>query len=261
MPDSWDPEVYERFKAERTQPFDDLLALVDPAPGGAAVDLGCGTGELTRRLHEHLGAATTLGVDSSAEMLGRSEAFAGGGVSFSRADIGTFVGPDGFDVVLANAALHWVPDHRDVLARWVASLRPGGQLAVQVPANADHASHLLVAEVAAEEPFASALVAPLRPDPVAMNVLRPEEYALVVHDLGATRQHVRLQVYAHMLPSTAAVADWTAGTTLTRVRDVLPDELWDAYLERYRSRLVEVLGERSPFLYPFKRILLRARFG
>ena len=46
--DTWDPEKYARFAAERSRPFFDLLDLVTPIPGGRAVDLGCGPGELTR---------------------------------------------------------------------------------------------------------------------------------------------------------------------------------------------------------------------
>jgi len=50
MRDTWDPAQYERFAAERNAPFFELLALVQPVPGGQAVDLGCGTGTLTAAL-------------------------------------------------------------------------------------------------------------------------------------------------------------------------------------------------------------------
>ena len=36
-------------------------------------------------------------------------------------------------------------------------------------------------------------------------------------------------------------------------------ETFDAFVDRYRARLVEVLGDHSPYLYTFKRILLWAR--
>src|SRR4051794_23858151 len=113
----WDPGQYERFKAERSRPFFDLLALVGRAPGGRAVDLGCGTGELTRELHRHLQAAETLGLDSSPEMLARSAAFAGGGLAFQQGDLATFADEDHWDVVFSNAALHWTGDHPALLAR------------------------------------------------------------------------------------------------------------------------------------------------
>src|SRR5262249_4128181 len=93
--DGWNPDQYARFGAERSQPFYDLLDLVREGPagggrgprGGRIVDLGCGTGELTRVLHERLGAAETVGLDSSPAMLARSAAVAGGGLRFEAGDI------------------------------------------------------------------------------------------------------------------------------------------------------------------------------
>ncbi len=265
--DTWDPATYDRFKAERTQPFLDLLALLAPFPSAPrVVDLGCGTGELTRLLHDRIGAARTLGIDRSPAMLAEAGPRAvdepGHHLSFALGDLAAWDGEgegEDTDLVLANAALHWVPDHPGVLARWTAALAPGGQLAVQVPANADHPSHTLIAELVTEEPFVSALTAPVDPDPVAVNVLRPEQYAELLGDLGYEAQHVRLQVYAHHLAGTAAVADWTAGTTMTRVRAVLPADLLPEFDARYRARLVAVLGDRQPYLYPFKRILFWGR--
>ena len=46
----WDPKQYHKFQAERSTPFFDLLALVEIRPDLNVVDLGCGTGELTRQL-------------------------------------------------------------------------------------------------------------------------------------------------------------------------------------------------------------------
>ena len=61
------------------------------------------------------------------------------------------------DLIIANASLQWVPDHPAVLGRWCSSLAHGGQLVVQVPANADHPSHTCSAAVAQHEPFVTAL--------------------------------------------------------------------------------------------------------
>lgn len=260
--EQWDPEVYERFKAERDRPAHDLYALLSPAPGGRAVDLGCGAGHLTAALAVHLDAAEVVGIDSSAAMLARAEAHASDRIRFASGDLATWGDPDDpVDVVAANASLQWVPDHAGVLARWTAALRPGGQLAVQVPANADHASHLVAAEVAAEPRFAEAFAAVggPPPDPVARHVLRPEQYAELLFDLGYAEQTVRLQVYGPVLPSTAAVVDWMQGTSLTRFGRVLDDTTYEALVDRYRERLVEVVGERSPYYFSFKRILMVAR--
>jgi trans-aconitate 2-methyltransferase len=250
--DSWDPTQYRRFETERDQPFHDLLALVAAVPGGAVVDLGCGDGRLTALAHRSLEAASTVGIDSSPAML--AAAPAGDGLAFQLGDIGAWTAPASYDLVLSNAALHWVPDHRAVLGRWRAALRPGAQLAVQVPANADHPSHALVAQVT------DALGLSVEPDPVAINVLRPEEYAVVLDDLGAVEQHVRLQVYVHHLPASADVVEWVKGTTLTRVKRATDAEGYERFLTAYRARLLDVIGDRAPYTYPFKRILFRARF-
>src|ERR1051325_6693693 len=155
--DAWNPEQYTRFQNERSQPFFDLLALVEPRPSMRVVDLGCGTGELTRLLHDQLKAGSTLGIDSSASMLARSEALAGDGLRFAQGDISDFTADRSFDLIFSNAALHWLPDHEALLRRLTAALAVGGQLAVQVPANDDHPTHVIAAQVADESPFREAM--------------------------------------------------------------------------------------------------------
>lgn len=257
--DSWDPGQYERFKAERARPFWDLVALIESAPIARAVDLGCGTGELTAAAAERLGVESMVGIDNSSSMLARAGDWTSDSVRFELGDIGEWSAPGDQDLVLANAALHWVPGHPAVLARWIAALRPGGQIAVQVPANADHPSHVVAAQVAATEPFLTALGSVPPPDPVARNVLAPEEYAVALHDLGADDQHVRLQVYGHRLASSADVVEWVRGTSLTRFTRLLPADLADGFVAAYRERLLAAIGEHTPYFYPFKRILMWAR--
>jgi trans-aconitate 2-methyltransferase len=255
--DGWDPEQYDRFKDERRQPFHHLLALTQPTPGGRVVDLGCGSGELTLVAHTYLQAADTLGIDRSPAMLAEARQFAGEGTRFERADIGTWQGT-GFDVVLANASLQWVPDHEALLGRLTAALNSGGQLAFQVPSNGDHPSHMIIREVAAEPPFLDALGGQLPIDHNA-NVLTPEGYASLLDQIGFAEQHVRLQVYGHHLVSAAEVVEWVKGSALTAYRSILPHAVYEELVSRYRHRLVEQLGDGRPYFYPFKRILCWAR--
>jgi trans-aconitate 2-methyltransferase len=253
--DTWDPVQYERFERERAAPFFDLLDLVEPCPSGRVVDLGCGTGELTRALHERTEARTTLGIDSSAAMLERSAAYASDGLSFESGDIAEWAPSEPFDVVFSNAALHWIDDHRALFARLTSALAPGGQLAVQVPANHDHPSHLAAAQVAAEEPFRTALAGYVRQSPV----LELRVYAEMLHELGFETQHVRAQVYMHVLPEPRAVVDWVKGTLLTDYKRRLPAETYEAFLDRYEALLVSVLPDTRPYPFAFKRILLWAK--
>ena len=252
--DAWQPETYARFAAERRQPFFDLLELVAPIPGGRAVDLGCGTGELTRELHRRTGAAETLGVDSSEAMLAKAAPLGGEGLRFERGDIAEFAPSQPYDLVFSNAAYHWVPDHPALLARLTRAVAPGGLLAFQVPDNFGHASHRAAEAVSAEEPFRPALGGGAHPK----NVLAPEEYASLLDRLGYREQTVRLQVYGHRLESREGVVGWVEGSLLSEYRRRLPADLYARFVERYREVLFAMIPDERPYFFTFRRILARA---
>jgi trans-aconitate 2-methyltransferase len=90
-------------------------------------------------------------------------------------------------------------------------------------------------------------------------VLAPEQYAILLTHLGAVRQHVRLQVYGHVLARSSDVVEWVKGTSLTRFVDVLPGELREPFVAAYRTRLLDTIGDVAPYFYPFKRIMFWAR--
>jgi trans-aconitate 2-methyltransferase len=248
--DGREPDRYNQFAAEREQPFWDFAHLLEPVDSPKAADLGCGDGRLTAALSEAVASSSMLGIDSSIAVIAVAAEHASERVRFEVGDIGAWEQADPYDLAFANAAMQWVPDHPAVLTRWSASLRSGGQLAVQVPANADHPAHLVAAELAEE------LMDDPLPDVVAQNVLAPEKYAEILDSLAFDRQHVRLQVYTHHLASTADVVEWVKGTTLTRFKEPLGVARWNRFVDQYRDRLLAVLGDRSPYVYPFKRILM-----
>jgi trans-aconitate 2-methyltransferase len=251
----WSPDQYERFKDERTQPFHDLLAMVRPCPGGRAVDLGCGTGELTRSVHLAAQTAETVGIDSSETMLARSGGFAAPGLRFELGDVAQFAPAKPFDLVFSNAALQWVPGHEGLFERLAAAVAPGGQIAIQMPDNDGYPSHEVAKAVAREEPFASAMGGYERSWPVQA----PEWYAVLLERLGFREQRVVLNVYGHYLESRDGVVEWVKGTYLTEYQKRLSPALYERYVERYREALAEVFEDRQPFFYPYRRILMWAR--
>lgn len=251
--DPWNPDQYEKFKRERYQPAYDLMDLVVPKADMRVIDLGCGTGELTAALHEHLANATTTGLDRSPAMLEKARAIEGEGLEFRLGDIGGFDDFATYDLIFSNAALQWVPNHADLFDRMLKALKPGGQIAVQVPRNTDHPSQTVVFELGREEPYRARL--PAQP---VIGVLEPEEYAVLLHRLGFNQIHVRLQVYLHLLESREAVVEWVKGTLLTDYQKALPADVYARFLEEYRRRLMEKLDDSRPYPFTFKRILMHA---
>jgi trans-aconitate 2-methyltransferase len=249
MPEAWNPDQYLRFQTEREQPFWDLLALVRRKPGMRVCDLGCGTGTLTAKLHHELQARETIGVDSSAAMLAKVPQVKG--VRFVEADIADLDEGDPFDLLFSNAALHWIPDHGALLERLTHALAPGGQLAFQIPSNDAHPSHETAFEIAGEHYFKRHFSGPVqRPE-----VSNPAQYSSWLHHLGYREQHVRLQVYLHLLPGREDVVEWVKGALLTPYREKLPDPIWEEFLARYRATLLPRLPDEHPFPYPYPRIL------
>ena len=219
-----------------------------PAPGGRAIDLGCGTGKLTADLHARTQVATTLGIDRSESML--AQASAGGGMTFERTAIEEFVPDAPYEIVFSNAALQWLPDHDALFERIAPWVAPGGQLAVQMPANQHHISHELARRIAADE---------FGVDPRGTSVLKPDDYAVILYRLGFEAPHVRLHVYLHELESRDAVVEWVAGTLLNAYRARMDDAAFERFTTRHRDALLAALPDLRPFPFTFPRILLWAR--
>src|SRR6476661_8353832 len=112
---SWDPTTYLRFAGERGRPFADLTQRIAARDPRTVVDLGCGPGRLTATLAERWPNAQVLGLDSSAEMIERAQELAAPGLVFEVGDVREWAPDRPVDVIVSNATLQWVPEHRAVL--------------------------------------------------------------------------------------------------------------------------------------------------
>ena len=115
---------------------EELSADLGLAPGGVAVDVGCGTGALTRRLGTR---GRVVGVDINAFLLREASAIArqeglGDAISFEVGSAEALPFPDdSFDAALACTVLDEVDVDRG-LAELARVVRPGGRVAVLVRA-------------------------------------------------------------------------------------------------------------------------------
>jgi trans-aconitate 2-methyltransferase len=252
--DSWSPAQYEKFKAQRSQPFFDLMNMLEKTPSPRVIDLGCGTGELTAELHRYLDANETLGVDSSEEMLNKAKAFATANLHFENANIQNWSQPESYDVIFSNAAVQWCTDHKKIFGALKTSLKKNGQLAIQMPMNHDYPTHTLATKMTGEEPWKSKLGVYEK-----NNLLKAEDYAELLFKLGFKEQKVLLRVYDHELESREGVIEWVKGTLLTYFKSRLSEKDYETFLTNYKQRLFEILPDDKPFFYPFKRVLIWAK--
>lgn len=247
----WNPEKYHQFQSQRSAPFDDLLQLVDIQPGLRVIDLGCGTGELTRRLADSLPDRNVLGLDSSPQMLERALEHARPGLRFELGNLASLEGE--WDLIFSNAALQWSDKHEKLIPNLFSCLAPGGQIAVQVPSNHNSRAHMTIIEVARKQPFVSALGGWTRQSPV----LPIEVYAELLFREEAQEVVVFEKVYPHVLENADSVVEWLSGTALVPYFERL-DSLEDDFIDAIRQDL-RALMPGEPVFYPFRRTFFSAR--
>lgn len=253
----WDPDKYLTFADDRARPFYDLLSRVGADDPRRVVDLGSGAGNLTAQLSRRWPAAVVEAVDSSPEMVAAARER---GVHASVADLRSWTPQPDTDVVLSNAALQWVPEHRELLVRWAGRLEAGSWLAVQMPGNFESPSHAAVRAVARREPFAELLRdIPFR---VGTAVDTPSRYAELLLDAGCTVDAWET-TYIHQLTGEYPVLDWISGTALVPVRDRLDER----HYQQFRDELIPLLAESYPSrsnrstFFPFRRVFVVAQVG
>ena len=253
MAHTWDPDRYLTFADERGRPFVELVSRIGENAPDTVVDLGCGPGNLTALLTERWPAAEVRGVDSSPEMIAKARA-SHPEVGFEIGDLRDWRPAEPVDVLVSNATLQWVPGHVDLLPGLLASVRPGGWLAFQVPGNLDQPSSTLRAELAATPPYdahTGGVAVPSAHDAAT--------YLEVLSGLGCDVDAWET-TYLHVLHGEDPVFTWVSGTGSRPTLQALPEDLRPGFETEFKARLraaYPATGGRV--VLPFRRVFVVAR--
>lgn len=209
---AWSPERYANHAGARLRPALDLLARVPLEDARHVVDLGCGAGALFFALRARFPQAKLTGVDVSESMLAKARAM-DPEVELVGDDAASWRPARPVDLIVANAALHWVPDHDRLIPDLLRHCRV---LAVQVPDNFTAPAYRLVRETMARPPWASNLATVAMGD----HVLAPAAYMSLLRGAGAAVD-LWQTIYHQQLVGFDAVLDWLRGTTLLPVHSSL----------------------------------------
>lgn len=101
--------------------------------GDRVIDIGCGSGAITKDIAGLVGTqGTVLGIDTSEHLIAQARnAYRDlSNLSFQVADVNTFHAPQEFDVVTTARVLQWLSNPEAVINRMVGFLKPGGCLTV-----------------------------------------------------------------------------------------------------------------------------------
>ena len=262
---TWSAKQYVAFEDERTRPTRDLLAAVPAAVDArCAIDIGCGPGNSTQLLAARFPRARVSGFDSSPDMIAAARKRLPK-LRFALLDIEAWIGAEkvgvcgaesgSIDMILANAVLHWVPDHAALFPALVRKLAPGGCLAVQLPDNLGEPAQTLMREIARDGPWSRKLAAA---DQTRVPIMAADGYYQLLRP-GCAHVDVWRTTYYHPLSGSDAIVEWFKGSGLRPFLDPLDAAERAEYLGRYREGIDSTypsLGDMV--LLPFPRLFIVA---
>lgn len=120
----WDANLYDDKHAFVFQYGESVLELLGVKPGERILDLGCGTGHLTKKIWEE--GAEVIGIDASPEMIAQAKENYPE-LDFRVANGADFSFDESFNAVFTNATLHWIHDADGVIKSVYKALRQGGR--------------------------------------------------------------------------------------------------------------------------------------
>ena len=161
-------------------------------------------------------------------------------------------------MVFSNAAFQWARDHRDLLARCFRALRPGGTLAVQMPANERETAQVTI-HALANSPQWRDLLGGIR-TPSDRSVQSPDDYHAMLSAIGFVDLDCHYHTFSNIRwAAPTEVVEWSRATVLRPYLDALPTNRHAAFIDELTWRLELAYATTGPLTFEFRRLFLFAR--
>jgi trans-aconitate 2-methyltransferase len=223
--------------------------------GERIIDLGCGDGVLTKRLADLAPRGSVLGIDSSPSMIATAKRLKGENLRFLQLDIDDLSFEGEFDVAFSNATLHWVKDHRRLLANVKRALRDGGTARFNFGGDGNCANFIaVVREVMALSAFQSHFEG--KQWPWFMPSLH--EYEAIVSSAGFSQHRVWME-NADRTFTEKELIDWIDQPSIVPLLAMVGEEDKKAFRDGVVGRMLETT--RTPegsYFETFRRMNLLA---
>jgi trans-aconitate 2-methyltransferase len=208
--------------------------------------------------------ASVWGIDSSAAMLTEASAEEGQATHWVLADAAQWRPREPLDLLFSNSLFHLL-EHRQMLPELLNCVRPGGQLAIQMPDCFDEPWYRLMLDVLdvlddGGENSKEIGSADLRAHVAQRLVLSQQDYYDMLADLCSTID-IWDSEYLQVLGGLEPVFEWVSAAGMRPVIAGLEDKLAERFVVEYRKRLAEVYPQREDgrTLFPFRRRFIVAR--
>lgn len=225
----WNPAEYAAQSSQQQLWARELMAKLKLQGRESILDIGCGDGKVTAELARGVPEGRVVGIDSSPEMVAfSSRQFGGqGNLRFEVADARALPFDGEFDLVFSNAVLHWVHDHRPVLAGIRRSLKAGGRVMLQMGGKGNAADMLSVVQRLMREGAWSPY---FRDFAFRYGFHGPQEYDLWLKEAALRPVRVELIPKVMVHASAAAYEGWLRTTWMPYI-DPVPAPLQDQWVQ------------------------------
>lgn len=234
---NWNSEQYIKFKNERTRPSEDLIKRLDFVPS-SILDIGCGPGNSTDKLHQAFPNADILGIDSSENMLTKAiNTYPN--LKFRQCIIPNDIDLlESYDLIFSNACLHWIPDHKELLPQLMKKLNSRGKLAVQMPDVKQAPFYRILNEMTLSEKWKK-----LKNVDIFHNLSPDETYDI----LSKCSLNVDMweTTYYHIMSSHKDIIEWYKGSGLRPYLDSLDENEQQDFIFELTEKLKAAIPVRS----------------
>ncbi len=124
----WNAALYDKSHGFVSKYGEGILSYLQPKPGETILDLGCGTGDLTKEIF--ISGANVTGIDNSAEMILTAKSKFPE-IEFYQMDARELSFNVQFDAIFSNAVLHWIPEKETVIKGMYSVLKEGGRIVLE----------------------------------------------------------------------------------------------------------------------------------
>jgi trans-aconitate methyltransferase len=233
---TWNPSDYSTHSSAQLVWARELIDKLALHGDERVLDIGCGDGKITAEISSLLPRGSIVGIDNSEEMIRFArDAFPPAkfqNLSFKAADARALPFGEEFDVVFSNASLHWITDHRPVIAGIARSLRDGGRILLQMggKGNAEHIIAVFIDLLRVPE-WSKYFVEFSFP----YGFHGPEEYRNWLEEAGLTPCRVELIPKDMAQTGAEGLAGWVRTTWLPYTGRI-PEKLREAFIREIVTR-------------------------
>lgn len=243
--DRWNASLYDRKHAFISQYGEGLFELLAPKKGEYILDLGCGTGDIAKKLND-LGA-NVKGIDSSDNMIQQARNKYPD-IEFDVEDATTLDYKDQFDAVFSNATLHWVKPPVRALSCIYGSLKSQGRFVAEFGGKGN--VQLITTEIKKQ---ALALNFPYHEERFPWFFPSIGEYATLMEEVGFTVTFATLFERPTPLIGNDGLRNWIEMFGKMMFEE-LGDERLNQLITNVEKGLKEIIFKEDTWIADYKRI-------